>query len=128
MEKIIKILLFIISILMFSSCDTFAQEYYIGEHTIVYEYSYRNYPVRYVNGIPYYYCLIDNIWNWYVLPITYHTYIVHHRPLRYSYHRNVYNMRNSAHHNSRTYYHHYNNRHIGRQLNHRSREIRNGRR
>lgn len=105
MKKILKLLLVVLMVLSTISCDAYAQAYYVEERPVVYEYSYNNFPVRYVNGIAYYYCFFDNIWNWYVLPRAYYPYISHHRPLRYVHHRNVYNRPNIVHHHQRRYSH-----------------------
>lgn len=93
MKKIIVVLIAVFTVLTFTSCETYAQTV-VDDNGIVYEYSYNDYPVRYIDGVAYYYFLVDNIWRWTVLPHAYYPYIIHHhRPLVY--HRPV------------NYYHHY---------------------
>jgi hypothetical protein len=90
MKKLLTFILASITILTLTSCEVYAQPGII-EDGIVYEYSYNNYPVRYINGLPYYYNYYNNVWTWVVLPEIYRPHIVHHRPFRYNtpYHRNV---------------------------------------
>lgn len=84
MKKYIAIFSAIIILLTLTSCETYAQTY-VYDDEILYEYSYNNHPVRYVNGIPYYY-LFDNVWRWAILPQIYHREIIHH-PHPLTYHR-----------------------------------------
>lgn len=90
MKKFIAILLTVFALLSLNSCDTYAQGYYMYNNGIVYEYSYYSYPVRYINGIAYYYCLTNGIWNWIILPRTYYPSVIHHRPMRYVHPHNGY--------------------------------------
>lgn len=90
MKKFIAILLTVFALLSLNSCDTYAQGYYMYNNGIVYEYSYDSYPVRYINGIAYYYCLTNGIWNWIILPRTYYPSVIHHRPMRYVHPHNGY--------------------------------------
>lgn len=82
-KKLISLLICLV-VLTMSSCETYAQTYVYGDDVIVYEYSYNSYPVYYVNGMPYYYCFVDNLWRWIILPERCYPYIIHHpQPLRY---------------------------------------------
>ena len=82
-KKLISLLICLV-VLTMSSCETYAQTSVYDDDAIVYEYSYNSYPVYYVNGIPYYYCFVDNLWRWIILPERCYPYIVHHpQPLRY---------------------------------------------
>lgn len=90
MKKFITILLAAFALLAFNSCETYAQDYYMYNNGIVYEYSYNSYPVRYFNGIAYYYCLTNGIWNWVILPRTYYPSVIHHYPMRYVHPHNGY--------------------------------------
>lgn len=99
MKKFITILFAVFALLSFSSCDTYAQDYYMYNNGIVYEYSYNSYPVRYINGIAYYYCITNGIWNWVILPRAYYPYVVQHYPRRYVHPHNGYrrpDVRHSA--------------------------------
>jgi len=83
MKKFIAILMTVFALFSLSSCEAYGQAYYMDNNGIVYEYSYESYPVRYINGVPYYYCLTNGIWNWIILPRTYYPYVVHHYPRHY---------------------------------------------
>ena len=82
MQKILSFVFAAIMLLMLGSCDTYAQ-FGTYEDEIVYEYSYAAYPVRYINGLPYYYAYYNGIWTWLILPRTYYPHIRHHYPMRY---------------------------------------------
>ena len=82
MKKFIIALIASISITL-TSCGTYAQASTYDEG-FVYEYSYYNYPVRYINDLPYYFCMTNDVWQWVVVPQIHHHLIVHHpRPMRY---------------------------------------------
>lgn len=83
MKKIFIALIVSISLTL-SSCDTYAQAYSYDDG-FLYDYSYNNYPVRYINSLPYYYCMTNNTWQWIIVPRVHYQMIVHHpRPLRYA--------------------------------------------
>ena len=90
MRKFLLGLVITIGLLSLNSCDVYSQAY-SGYGGITYEYSYNNYPVRYIGTVPYYYHYnaFLGIWTWNVLEYNYHPYIVHHRPTiyRYPHHR-----------------------------------------
>ena len=84
----------IFSLSSLMSCDTYAQTY-MENDGIVYEYSYNSYPVRYINGIAYYYTYYNNLWRWIILPDMYRPYIIRHRPYLYSRPHVAYQHRNT---------------------------------
>lgn len=91
MKKIIFMALMVFSLLTVTSCDTYPQSV-IYDDGFVYEYSYNSCPVRYINGVAYYYCLYNNIWTWVILDRIYYNRIIHHpHPVRYVYPHNHYN-------------------------------------
>lgn len=90
MKKFITILFTAFALLSLNSCEAYAQDYYMYNNGMVYEYSYESHPVRYINDIAYYYCLTNGIWNWVILPRTYYPYVVHHYPRRYVHPHNGY--------------------------------------
>lgn len=96
----------IMSVMMLNltSCDTYVQSV-VCDDGFVYEYSYNTYPVRYVDGVFYYYAFVGNIWRWILLDRMYYSRIIHHsRPMRYVYPRHVYRPHafapNGRHHGS----------------------------
>lgn len=90
MRNLIATLIVVFTLFTFTSCDTYAQGV-VYDDGVVYEYSYGDYPVRYISGIPYYYYFVDNVWRWIILPDAYRPYIIHHhRPMVYNHHHNYY--------------------------------------
>ena len=94
MKKLIIGIIASIVMLTFVSCDTYAQVAY-SDDVFTYEYTYNRFPVKYIDGVAYYYCMTNNIWRWVILPEIYYGQIIHHpRPLRY-----IHNPRSYRYHN-----------------------------
>ena len=82
-NKLLTLMMFMIT-MTFSSCSLEAQNCLYNNPELIYEYSYNNQPVRYVNDVAYYYCYLGSVWQWVVLPRPYYCHIVHHpHPMRY---------------------------------------------
>lgn len=73
MRKFLLCLLITVISFMMTSCGAYIQGY-IDDMDVTYEWSYNGWPVRYVNGVAYYY--VD--WRWRVLPESYYGYVRHH--------------------------------------------------
>jgi hypothetical protein len=97
MKKIILTLFTIFTLLNLTSCETYAQAFPY-EDGFMYEYTYNSYPVRYVNGVAYYYCLYNNVWTWIIIDRMHYDRIIHHpRPIRYVHAHHYHPKRHYSH-------------------------------
>ena len=83
MKKLIFATLLLFTITTITSCDAYSHAVCMSNEGITYEYTYNTYPVRYFNGIPYYYAPYNNHWCWSVIERPYRSRIIHHAPTRY---------------------------------------------
>jgi hypothetical protein len=82
MRKLLSFIFAALMLLMLGSCETYAQ-FGAYDDDIVYEYSYAAYPVRYIDGLAYYYSFHNGIWTWVLLPRAYYPHIRRHYPMTY---------------------------------------------